>query len=83
VAALKEAEPAADLACDIRYGSLACQVNGGDADLAREALAGVDGADVRAWIDQASPDPDRPHGFVLVVGGERITDIHNQDPGGH
>ncbi|WP_162802780.1 hypothetical protein [Ornithinimicrobium avium] len=74
VAALQGAAPGADLACDVRYGSLDCTVTGGDPAAARAALTAVDGSAVRAWVMGASTDPDQPHGFVLRVGGEEITD---------
>lgn len=73
VDALREAAPGAALACDIGYGSLDCTVAGGDAGSVRRALSTVDDAAVRSWIGTANPDPDQPHGFVVRVGGEDIT----------
>lgn len=72
MAALREADPTADLTCDIRLGSLDCEVSGGDPADAQQSLDAVDRTDVRAWVEQARPDPGQPHGFVLRFGGQEI-----------
>lgn len=72
VAALEQEAPGTALACEIRYGYLECDATGGDAAAAREVLTGIDGSDVRAWVDSSSPDEDQPSGFVLRVGGQEV-----------
>lgn len=72
VAALEDGAPEAALACDVRYGSLECDVSGGDATAVREALGSVPVDDVRAWVDATQPDEGEPHGFVLRVDGEPV-----------
>lgn len=72
-AALQEVR-GADLSCDIRYGSLDCEVAGGDERAVTKALAHVDGTAIQPWVEANRPDPDQPHGFRLRVGGEEFTD---------
>ncbi|GGK80353.1 hypothetical protein [Ornithinimicrobium pekingense] len=74
VAELAQGDPQAALHCRITDAALHCEVEAGDPQRAREALAGVDASGLQPWLDDASPDEGERTGFSLTVGGHTLSD---------